>query len=78
MRPAAHPPRAPVLQACSGAALAALLVLALCGLDLHGLGTLIAEDRAPYVPMLLLMAGLAGTFAAAAFGTGLCMQRGGR
>jgi hypothetical protein len=69
-----HPLAAPLLQALAGAALGALFVLALCAFDLHGLGTLIAQDRAPGIALLLLLAGLGGTFAAGAFGTALCLM----
>jgi hypothetical protein len=62
------------LEAAGGLALAALFTTALCALDLHGLGTLIARDEAPGVALLLLLAGLGGTFAVAVFGTGLCLS----
>jgi hypothetical protein len=73
VRPRKHKPHAPLLEAADGFALGALLATAICLFDLHGLGTMIAQDRAPLVPLLLLIAGLGGTFAVAAFGTGLCL-----
>lgn len=69
-----HLLRSCALEAARGFALAALFVVALCALDLHGLATLIARDRAPAVPLILVLAGLGGTFAAAAFGTGLYLS----
>ena len=74
MRGRPHPLRAPLLEAADGFALGALLAAALCLFDLHGVGTLIAQDRAPFIPLFLLLAGLGGTFAAAAFGTALCFS----
>ncbi|MCC6946717.1 MAG: hypothetical protein IT539_03035 [Bradyrhizobiaceae bacterium] len=65
------------LPACGGLASAVLFIAALYLLDLHGLGTLIAEDEAPLVPVVILLMGLGGTFAAAAIGTGLAARASG-
>jgi hypothetical protein len=75
MRAGAHALHLPLMEAADGFALGALFATALCAFDLYGLGTLIAQDRAPLLPLMLLIAGLGGTFAAAAFGTGLCLMR---
>jgi hypothetical protein len=78
MREGKQPLRTSTLEAAGGFALAAIFTIALCAFDLHGLGTLIARDEAPGVALLLLIAGLGGTFAVAAFGTALCFSAGRR
>lgn len=76
MRTRAHSLHAQLMEAADGFALGALLATTFCLFDLHGVGTLIARDESPAVPLLLLIAGLGGTFAAAAFGTGLYLSAG--